>query len=435
MTIMGEIEHHSAPAGHDDLGVLRFITAGSVDDGKSTLIGRLLHDTKAIFEDQLAAVSRASSKRGQGDMDLSLLTDGLEAEREQGITIDVAYRYFATPRRKFIIADTPGHEQYTRNMVTGGSTADLAIILVDARKGVLTQTRRHTYIAHLLGIRHIVVAVNKMDLVGYDQAVFERIRGDFLAFAGGLDIPDLRFIPMSALRGDMVVDRSGTDGADGLGWYSGEPLLEVLEGINVADESDALPARFPVQLVVRPGTNTDFRGYAGRLESGVLRAGEEVIALPSERRTTIREIVLLDRKLPVAVAGDSVTLVLADEIDISRGDMIAAAAMPPRALKTLDARICWLSTEAPNAAGRFLIKHTSRIVKAKLASINDRIDINTFERQPTPPALVMNDIAHVTLSLAKPIFVDGYDANRATGAFILIDEATNQTVAAGMIEG
>ncbi len=427
MTIMGEIAR-GVPQ-DEDLGVLRFITAGSVDDGKSTLIGRLLHDTKAIFEDQLAAVSRASSRRGQEEMDLSLLTDGLEAEREQGITIDVAYRYFATPRRKFIIADTPGHEQYTRNMVTGASTADVAIILVDARKGVLTQTRRHTYIAHLLGVRHVVVAINKMDLVGHDQAVFERIRRDFLAFAGDLGIADLRFIPMSALRGDMVVER-GT----GLTWYLGEPLLNVLEGINVADESDALPARFPVQLVVRPGVNTDFRGYAGRLESGVLRVGDEVVVMPSGRRTTIREIVLLDQSLPVAVAGDSVTLVLADEIDISRGDVIASAQQPPIAGKRIDARICWLSTQAPNSTGRFLLKHTSRSVKAKLAKVNDRLDINTFERLPTPDALAMNDIAHVTIDLSQPIFLDPYAHNRITGAFILIDEASNQTVAAGMID-
>ncbi|MBM3347280.1 MAG: GTP-binding protein [Betaproteobacteria bacterium] len=430
---MGEIQRNSTHAG-DDLGVLRFITAGSVDDGKSTLIGRLLHDTKTILEDQLAAVKRASRRRGHEEIDLSLLTDGLEAEREQGITIDVAYRYFATPRRKFIIADTPGHEQYTRNMVTGASTADVAIILIDARKGVLTQTRRHTCIAHLLGVRHIVVAINKMDLVDHAQPVFDRIRADFLALAGGLGIPDLRFIPMSALRGDMVVERGLVAREQRLDWYAGETLLQVLEGINIADESDALPARFPVQLVVRPGTSTDFRGYAGRLESGVLRVGEEVVALPSGRRTTIKEIALLDRQLPLAVAGDSVTLVLADEIDLSRGDVIATAATPPRAARSIDARICWLAAEAPNAAGRFVLKHTSRSVRARLARINDRIDINSFERQPTPAALAMNDIAHATLNLAKPIFVDPYASNRITGAFILIDEATNQTVAAGMIE-
>ena len=422
----------------EDRGVLRFITAGSVDDGKSTLIGRLLYDTKAIFEDQLAAVTRASSRRGQEEADLSLLTDGLEAEREQGITIDVAYRYFATPRRKFIIADTPGHEQYTRNMVTGASTAHAAIILIDARKGVLTQTRRHSYIAYLLGVRHVIVAVNKMDLVGYDRKVFERIRADFLGFAGDLGIPDLRFIPMSALKGDMVVERSGVghsaDGQNPLAWYEGETLLSLLENLDVEDEADSLPARFPVQLVVRPGAGTDFRGYAGRLESGVLAVGDTVTALPSGRRSTVKEIVFLDKRLPLAVAGDSVTLVLADEIDISRGDVIAQEGTEPRETKAIEARICWLATEPPNSAGRFLLKHTSRTVKAKLARITDRIDINTFERQPSPPSLAMNDIAHVGINLAQPIFTDPYDINRATGSFILIDETTNQTVAAGMIE-
>jgi len=432
MTLLGEIERNAQEA--EDRGVLRFITAGSVDDGKSTLIGRLLHDTSAIPEDQLAAVSRASSKRGREDIDLSLLTDGLEAEREQGITIDVAYRYFATPRRKFIIADTPGHEQYTRNMVTGASTADAAVVLVDARKGVLPQTRRHTTIAHLLGVHHIIVAVNKMDLVGYDKAVFDRICRNFLGFASAFAIPDLRFIPMSALRGDLVVDR----GAD-LGWYSGPTLLAALEEIEVADEADSLPFRFPVQLVVRPGAGTDFRGYSGRLESGVLSRGTEALALPSGRRTVIEDIVSLDKSLPVAVAGDSVTLLLADDIDISRGDLIADPVHPPRAAKTVEARVCWLSAGFLDAkalpAARFALKHTTRSVKAKLVSLNDRVDIDTLERQPAPAGLAMNDIAHVTLALARPLFVDPYGLNRATGSFILIDEASNQTVAAGMIDG
>jgi len=432
MTLLGEIERSAQQT--EDRGVLRFITAGSVDDGKSTLIGRLLHDTSAIPGDQLAAVARASSKRGQEDIDLSLLTDGLEAEREQGITIDVAYRYFATPRRKFIIADTPGHEQYTRNMVTGASTADAAVILIDARKGVLAQTRRHATIAHLLGVHHVIVAVNKMDLVGYDQAVFDRIRRDFLDFASAFGIADLRFIPMSALRGDLVVER----GAD-LGWYGGLTLLAALEEIEIADEADSLPFRFPVQLVVRPGAGTDFRGYAGRLESGVLVRGAGALALPSGRRTVIEDIVSLDKSLPVAVAGDSVTLVLADDIDISRGDLIADPDNPPRAAKTVEARICWLSAEFldPKAlpASRFVLKHTTRSVKAKLVSLNDRVDIDTLERQPSPAGLAMNDIAHVTLALAQPLFVDPYRLNRATGSFILIDETSNQTVAAGMIDG
>jgi sulfate adenylyltransferase subunit 1 len=432
MTLLGEIERNAQAA--EDRGVLRFITAGSVDDGKSTLIGRLLFDTKAIFEDQLAAVARASSRRGQKDLDLSLLTDGLEAEREQGITIDVAYRYFATPRRKFIIADTPGHEQYTRNMVTGASTADAAVILVDARKGVLPQTRRHAYIAHLLGVCHIIVAVNKMDLVGYDKAVFDRIRQDFLAFAAALEIADLRFIPISALRGDLVVERGAN-----IGWYGGPTLLAALEEIDVADEADALPFRFPVQLVVRTGAGGDFRGYAGRLESGMLFRGAEVLALPSGRQSVVRDIISLDKSLPVAVAGDSVTLVLSDDMDISRGDLLADPGFAPRSTKAMATRICWLS-DAPlgareAAASRLVLKHTTRSVKARLVSLDYRVEINTLERHAAPSGLAMNDIAHVSIALAQPLFVDPYRLNRATGSFILIDEAAHHTVAAGMIEG
>ena len=432
MTLLGEIEL-TAPV-VEDLGVLRFITAGSVDDGKSTLIGRLLHDTRAIFEDQLAAVARASSKRGQDDLDLSLLTDGLEAEREQGITIDVAYRYFATPRRKFIIADTPGHEQYTRNMVTGASTADAAVILIDARKGVLPQTRRHAYIAHLLGVRHIIVAVNKMDLVDFDETVFDRIRKDFLAFGSALAIADLCFIPISALRGDLIVDRGKS-----MSWYRGPTLLAALEEIDVTDEAHALPFRFPVQLVVRPSAGKDFRGYAGRVESGTLFPGIELVALPSGQRTVVRDIVSLDKSLPVAVAGDSVTVVLADDIDVSRGDMLADPAYRPHALRSVRARICWLSSDLLDArtasTARLLLKHTTRSVKAKLLSLNYRVDINTLEEKAAPTSLAMNDIAHVSLSLAQPLFVDSYELNRATGSFILIDEVSNQTVAAGMIDG
>src|SRR6266699_1733430 len=314
--------------------LLRFITCGSVDDGKSTLIGRLLHDSKSIFEDQLAAVERSTRRRGVDGVDLSLLTDGLQAEREQGITIDVAYRYVATPRRKFIIADTPGHEQYTRNMVTGASTAGAAVILIDARKGVLPQTRRHAYIAHLLGVRHIVAAVNKMDLVNYDEAVFERIRKDFLTFASALGIADLCFIPISALRGDLVVERG-----ENMSWYRGPTLLAALEEIDAADEADALPFRFPVQLVVRPGAGRDFRGYAGRLETGVLASGDEIVALPSWHRSIVKDIVSLGKSLPVAVAGDSVILVLAGDIAISRGDLLADPVNPPQSAKTIQARI------------------------------------------------------------------------------------------------
>jgi sulfate adenylyltransferase subunit 1 len=426
-------ELHRRPADTDDRGVLRFITAGSVDDGKSTLIGRLLHDSRAIFEDQLAAVAHASSKRGREAPDLSLLTDGLEAEREQGITIDVAYRYFATPRRKFIVADTPGHEQYTRNMVTGASTADAAVILVDARKGVLPQTRRHAFITHLLGVRHVLVAVNKMDLVDFSEQAFERIRRDFLASASGLGIPDLHFIPVSALRGDLIVEQG-----EAMDWYQGPTLLAALEDIEVADDSSALPMRFPVQLVVRSGGGTDFRGYAGRLESGVIVPGDEVLALPSGRRTLVKDIVSSGESRPVAVAGDSVTLVLADDIDVSRGDLLADVDHPPRIAKSLQARICWLSADALDAEAlpttRLLLKQTSRTVRARLISLDYRVDFNTLERQAAAARLVMNDIAHVSIEVTQPIFVDSYRLNRTTGSFILIDEASNHTMAAGMIE-
>jgi sulfate adenylyltransferase subunit 1 len=423
MSVLGEIERNAL----DDLGVLRFITAGSVDDGKSTLIGRLLHDSRAILADQLAAVSRASAKRGQDAPDLSLLTDGLEAEREQGITIDVAYRYFATPRRKFIIADTPGHEQYTRNMVTGASTADVAIVLIDARKGVMTQTRRHTYIAHLLGIRHIFVAVNKMDLAGFSQRRFEAIRSDFHGFADGLGIADLRFFPLSALAGDMVVDRGAS-----LPWYKGETLLEALEGVEVSHAPD-FALRFPVQLVIRPGAGSDFRGYAGRVESGVLRTGAAVAVLPSGRSSSVRRISVLGQPRGEAAAGDSVIVELADDIDISRGDTLADAAQPPQSAKQLDADLCWLATEPLSISGRYLLKHGTRIVKAKVAAIAYKIDINTLEHQASPSGLALNDIARVAITLAQPVFADAYRENRATGAFILIDEASNQTVAAGMV--
>ncbi len=431
MTLLGELERNTAST--DRAGVLRFITAGSVDDGKSTLIGRLLHDTRAIFQDQLAAVARVSSRRGQDHPDLSLLTDGLEAEREQGITIDVAYRYFSTPRRKFIIADTPGHEQYTRNMVTGASTADAAVILVDARKGILTQTRRHACLAQLLGVRHILVAVNKMDLVGYDEQVFERIRGEFTAFCAQLGISGARFIPMSALRGDMVADRGSA-----LAWYRGPTLLAALEATSTLDDAAALPMRFPIQMVIRPGAGSDFRGYAGRLESGTLVPGSEVLALPSGRRTIVRDIVSMERSLPAASAGDSIIVILGDDIDLGRGDQLADPDSPPRTSKRFGARLCWLSSE-PFAASlpgspRFILKHTTRSVKASIAALDYRVDVNTLERQPAPASLAMNDIARVTIALAQPVFLDAYDRSRATGAFILIDASSNQTVAAGMAD-
>jgi sulfate adenylyltransferase subunit 1 len=408
-----------------DLGVLRFITAGSVDDGKSTLIGRLLHDTRAILQDQLAAMASASSKRGFDGLDLSLLTDGLEAERAQGITIDVAYRYFATARRKFIIADTPGHEQYTRNMVTGASTADAAVILVDATKGLLPQSRRHLLLAHMLGIRHIVVAVNKLDLAGYARGRFEAVCEEFESFAAPLEIPELRFIPMSALRGDMVVERGAH-----LGWYEGPTLLEALENIDAADTAAALPLRFPVQYVGRGGA----RRYLGRVAGGTVRPGDEVVALPSGQRTRVAKVAMLDEARASASAGDSVALELEDELDIARGDMLADAANPPRSARAFEARLCWLATEPLLPQGRYLLKHTTRTVKAKFASVNHRVDIRTLATEPFRGEVKMNEIVHAALVVQQPLFADSYARNRVTGAFILIDEATNQTVAAGMIE-
>ena len=443
MSLLGELERNRGQSPilnantradkRNTRGVLRFITCGSVDDGKSTLIGRLLHDSRSILQDQLDAVARASSRRGAGELDLSLLTDGLEAEREQGITIDVAYRYFSTGRRKFIIADTPGHEQYTRNMVTGASTADAAIILIDARKGLLPQSRRHLYLAHLLGIRHVIVALNKLDLVGYSAGVFDALRAQFGQFAASLAIPSLQFIPMSALRGDMVVERGAQ-----LGWYNGPTLLEALEAIDEVDDAARRPLRFPVQYVVRGDRATDIRGYMGRLASGTLRPGDEVLALPSGRRTRVKAITVLDEIRVAAAAGDSVTLLLADQLDVSRGDMLAHLVRPPRALKAFEAKLCWLAGEPLQPRGRYLLKHGTRAVKAKFAALNYRVDVNTLEREAltgaTDGTVRMNDIVHATLVLQQPVFADSYAVDRATGAFILIDETTNQTVAAGMIE-
>jgi sulfate adenylyltransferase subunit 1 len=424
MSLLGELERNQL----SNLGVLRFITCGSVDDGKSTLIGRLLHDSKSVLRDQLESVARASQKRGSGALDLSLLTDGLEAEREQGITIDVAYRYFATGRRKFIIADTPGHEQYTRNMVTGASTADAAVILVDATKGLLAQSRRHLLIAHLLGIRNVIVAVNKLDLAGYRQEVFEAVREAFESFAAPLEISNLRFIPLSALRGDMVVERGGR-----LGWYEGPTLLEALEAIDAASGDRSQPLRFPVQYVAR-GTLGTSRAYMGRIAAGTVQAGAEVIVLPSGRRTRVKGIHVLDTNLQAAFLGDSVALSLADEVDVSRGDMIVDAHRVPRPAKAFEAKLCWLAAEPLAPQGRYLLRHTTRTVKARFAAINYRIDVQTLEHRPLEGEVRMNDIVHAALAVQQPVFVDAYAAERATGAFILIDEATNQTVAAGMIE-
>ncbi len=415
-----------------DNGLLRFLTCGSVDDGKSTLIGRLLYDTKAILADALHAIERTSRRRGLDGTDLSLLTDGLSAEREQGITIDVAYRYFSTGRRKYIIADAPGHEQYTRNMVTAASTADLAIILVDARKGVLTQTRRHSCIAQLLGIRHLVIAVNKMDLVAYSQQVFETAKRDYLAFADRIGIADVRFVPLSALLGDMVVDRG-----ERLVWYRGPTLLEILEMAPRAHSEAAEPFRFPVQYVCRPqGANGpalhDFRGYMGRIEWGSIAVGDEIRVLPSDATARIREIRAGERSVPVATAEQSVTLLLDRELDISRGDMLveSAGALQPR--KQRDAMLCWLAEIPLDLDRRYLLRHTTREVKALVAGIDHRLDINTLEREAAA-RLQMNDIGRVSFRLAQPLCADPYTSNRSTGAFIVIDEASNNTVGAGMI--
>ncbi len=415
-----------------DNGLLRFLTCGSVDDGKSTLIGRLLFDTKTILADTLNAIEKTSAKRGMSAVDLSLLTDGLQAEREQGITIDVAYRYFSTGTRKYIIADAPGHEQYTRNMVTAASTANLAIILVDARKGVLTQTRRHSYLASLVGIPHLLVAVNKMDLVDYDQAVFERIKADYLDFAGKLGIKDVRFIPLSALNGDMIVDRG-----ERLGWYEGPTLLEILESAPAAHTEQAESFRFPVQYVCRPQDSAnpdlhDYRGFMGRVESGEIAVGDTVTVLPSGLTSRVKAIELGAVQLPRAIHEQSVTLLLEDEIDISRGDMIVKSAEVLAPVKQIEATVCWLSETPLQPARTYLVRHTTREAKAKVAGIAYRVDVNTLA-QEAATTLAMNDIARISLKLAQPLVADRYADNRATGAFIIIDESTNNTVGAGMI--
>ncbi len=414
-----------------DRGVLRFLTAGSVDDGKSTLIGRLLYDTKAVLADQLAAVERTSVKRGTA-LDLSLLTDGLTAEREQGITIDVAYRYFATGARKFIIADAPGHEQYTRNMVTAASTAQLAILLVDARHGVVTQTRRHATLAHLLGIRHLVVAVNKMDLAGYREDDYLRIVEDFSAFAqrSGIEASRIRYVPMSALGGDMVVERG-----DRLDWYRGPTLLELLETIPAQDAPTLTGFRFPVQYVARPDAEGKGggRGYLGRVEAGSIAVGDEVTVLPSGRTSTVSEIRTWQGTQARAALHDAVTVVLADEIDVSRGDMLVASTAAPEPLRSIEATLCWFDERPLDRRRTYFLRHTTREVRARIASIEQRWDVSTQAHEPAPAALAMNDIAQVTLALAQPIVGDRYDDSPATGSFILVDEATNATVAAGMI--
>lgn len=414
-------------AEHERKDLLRFLTCGSVDDGKSTLIGRLLHDSRMIYEDQLSAIQRDSERHGtvSAGPDLALLVDGLKAEREQGITIDVAYRYFSTARRKFIIADTPGHEQYTRNMVTGASTCDLAIILIDAARGVTTQTRRHSFLVSLLGIRHVIVAVNKMDLVEWSQERFEEIRREYEAFAARLEIDDVRFIPISALAGDNVVDRSAH-----MPWYEGSTLMYLLETVHIASDRNLIDFRFPVQIVLRP--DATFRGFSGTVASGVVRPGDEVLVLPARTPTRIRRIVTADGEPDEAFAPMAITLVLADEVDASRGDMICHEANRPTVRDRFDAMIVWMATE-PLVPGRsFLIKHTTRSATAQVASIRYRIDVNTLHREPAP-TLGLNEIARCELRVNQPLTFDPYGRNRATGAFILIDRLTNGTVGAGMI--
>ena len=424
---------------NNERGLLRFITAGSVDDGKSTLIGRLLFDSKGIFADQLDAISRARHKRTVGDtVDLSLLTDGLEAEREQGITIDVAYRYFATPKRKFIIADTPGHEQYTRNMVTGASTADAVIILVDVSKvklhddgsvDLLIQTKRHSTIAHLLQIEHVIVAVNKMDLVNYDQHVYDRIIAAYQAFAKQLGLKDIHAIPLSALAGDNVVTAS-----EKMKWYQGPTLIELLESLSVYDNEHAAALRFPVQLVARHNGHeaNDFRGYMGRIEAGKVSKGDALLVQPGGQSATVKEILTLDGSLESAAAGQSVTILLDEYLDISRGDMLVSANAPAHLLKTVHADICWLSEEPLDLRRKYWLKHTTRQVAARITSIDSLLDINTQQRQ-AGDEVKLNAIARITLNVQQPLAADSYDTLRSTGSFILIDEVSHQTVAAGMI--
>ncbi len=409
------------------IDLLRFTTAGSVDDGKSTLIGRLLYDTKTIFQDQLEAVERASQQRGDEYVDLALLTDGLRAEREQGITIDVAYRYFATPRRKFIIADTPGHIQYTRNMVTGASTAELAIILIDARKGVVTQSKRHSFIATLLQIPHLLVAINKMDLVDYNERVYNDIVADFREFATKLNVKDVVFIPISALHGDNVVQKSTN-----MAWYDGPTLLHHLESVNVGASRNLVDFRFPVQYVIRP--NQDFRGFAGQIASGRVSPGEEIVVLPSGLRSRVKSIVTMDGELEEAVAGDSVVLTLEDEIDISRGDMIVRTHNLPQKANQVDATLCWMSDEPLDLSKPYWVQHTTRTVKAFVSELNYKIDVDTMHRSPAN-TLTLNEIGRIQLTTTQPLFYDRYQLNRNTGSFVLIDPFTNNTVAAGMIRG
>ena len=424
------MKEHKDSNGYLDMELLRFTTAGSVDDGKSTLIGRLLYDSKSIFEDQIEAIERASKNKGMEEADLALLTDGLRAEREQGITIDVAYRYFATPRRKFIIADTPGHIQYTRNMVTGASTANLAIILVDARNGVVEQTLRHSYIASLLQIPHLVVCINKMDLVEYSEEIFINIQKQYLSFAPKLDVKDIRFIPISALKGDNVVDRSSETP-----WYNGPTLLYLLENIYISGDYNHDDARFPVQFVIRPQTEEfhDYRGYAGRIDGGIFRVGDKVKILPSGFESVIKSIDAMNESLELAFAGQSVSMTIADDIDISRGDMIVKNNNVPHQSQDIVAMISWFNERPLVVGGKYALRHTTKDIKCMIKDVRFKMDVNTLERNFDDKTVKMNDIARIYLRTTQPLFFDAYKKNRYTGSFILIDEVTNETVGAGMI--
>lgn len=413
-----------------EIELLRFTTTGSVDDGKSTLIGRLLYDCKSIFEDQLESVQKSSARKGLAHVDLALLTDGLKDEREQGITIDVAYRYFATPKRKFIIADTPGHIQYTRNMVTGASTANLALVLIDARKGVIEQTHRHSIIASLLQIPHLLVCINKMDLVDYDQDTFDEIVETYRQFAAKLDVQDVHFIPMSALGGDNVVNRS-----EKMDWYEGPTLLHTLENVHIGSDHNHIDCRFPVQTVIRPHLDEyhDYRGYAGRIASGIFKPGDEVVALPSGFKSKIKAINSPEGELDEAFAPMSVTITLTDDIDISRGDMIARTNNQPKVVQDLDIMMCWLNNDGSKPREKYTIRHTSNEAKAMITDIVYKLDVNTLHRNEEDKVLNMNDILRVKLRTTRPLLVDTYNRNRHTGSIILVDDATNETVAAGMI--
>lgn len=418
-------------SGYLDMQLMRFTTAGSVDDGKSTLIGRLLYDSKAIFEDQMEAIESVSKRKGEEDVNLALLTDGLRAEREQGITIDVAYRYFATPKRKFIIADTPGHVQYTRNMVTGASTANAAVILIDARNGVIEQTRRHSYIANLLQIPHIVVCINKMDLVDFSEEQYNKIVADYKEnISDKIGIKDVRFVPISAKLGDNVVDKS-----ENTPWYDGQTFLDLMETIEIKHDQDFENPRFPVQYVIRPMSDEyhDYRGYAGRVAGGIFKKGQKVKVMPSGLETTIKSIDAYDKELEEAFAPQAVTLTLDQEIDISRGDMIAAADNAPRQEKEVEAMVCWFNEKKLIPRGKYALKHTSNDSRCIITEVVNKVDVNTLENITDDLTVGLNDIAHIKIKSAKPLFIDSYTQNRQTGSLIIIDEGTNETVAAGMI--